>query len=416
MTASPEHAVALAARTSYGRLVALLASRTRDVAAAEDALSDAFVAALDRWPEVGVPANPDAWLVAVARRRLLDDARRAAVRERAEPMLAYAASLLEAAPRDDRDGLPDALAATATLPDRRLELLFVCAHPAIDPTIRTPLMLQAVLGLDASVIASAFLAAPSAMAQRLVRAKRKIRDAAVPFDLPEISALPSRLEAVLEAIYAAFGTGWDAIHGSDLARADLAEEAIYLGRLVVSALPDEPEPRGLLALMLYCDARRATRRSEAGAYIPLKDQDARSWNREHVRQAESLLQAAARMQRPGRFQLEAAIQSAHLAPAFGAPSDDIAIVALYDALVAVAPTVGAFVNRAAAIARARGPLDALDALNAVDGAAANQYQPAWVLRAHLLAQLGRTAEASAARERAVGLTEDPAVRAYLLSE
>jgi RNA polymerase sigma-70 factor (ECF subfamily) len=415
MTTSPEQAIALAARTSYGRLVALLASRSRDVAAAEDALSEAFVAALERWPEVGVPANPDAWLLAVARRRLLDDARRASVRERAEPALAYAISLLEPAP-DPLSGHPaDALQMNGTLPDRRLELLFVCAHPAIDPGIRTPLMLQAVLGLDASVIASAFLTAPATMAQRLVRAKRKIRDAAVPFELPPVSALPARLNAVLEAIYAAFGTAWDAIHGSELARADLADEAIYLGRLVVAALPDEPEPRGLLALMLYCEARRSTRRTTDGAYIPLRDQNAESWNREHIRQAESLLQAAARMQRSGRFQLEAAIQSAHLAPAFGARSDDVAIVALYDALVAVAPTIGAYVNRAAAIARADGPLEALNALNAIDGSATSQYQPAWVLRAHLLAQLGKPQEAAAARERAVGLTEDPAVRAYLLT-
>jgi DNA-directed RNA polymerase specialized sigma24 family protein len=276
-------AIELAARTSYGRLVAVLAARSRDVAAAEDALGDAFAAALAQWPEVGVPASPEGWLVAAARRRLADGRRRTAVREAAADEIAYAASFLA------RDAA--SVGASDPFPDRRLGLLFACAHPAVDPGVRTPLMLQVVLGLDAREIASAFLESPAATAQRLVRAKRKLRDAGVPFAVPEREELAPRLTAVLEAIYAAFGAGWDAVVGGDPGggddargreppparpipadgmsaaaaadgsmraahRADLADEAIWLGRLVVDALPEEPEPRGLLALMLYCHARR----------------------------------------------------------------------------------------------------------------------------------------------------------------
>lgn len=402
MSVSSDDAVELAARTSYGRLVALLSVRSHDVGAAEDALSDAFIAALEQWPDAGVPANPEAWLLATARRRLVDRARHDAVRARAEPLLAYTASLGEQAFE------------LGALPDRRLELLFACAHPAIDPSIHTPLMLQAVLGLDASVIASAFLSPPTAMAQRLVRAKRKIRDAGIRFEIPEPESFPARLEAVLEAIYAAFGTGWDAIAGSDAMRADLANEALYLCRLVVDALPHEAEPRGLLALMLYCDSRRVARRDIEGRYIPLSAQNSSQWNLAQIAEAESLLQAAARLARAGRFQIEAAIQSAHLAPMFGRLADETGIVALYDALLLYAPTVGALVNRAAAVARAHGADAGLMALDGVPADVVEGYQPWWVLRSHLLLQCGRVDEAALARTRAIGLTEDPAVRAFLL--
>lgn len=393
-------AVELAARTSYGRLVAILAARTRDVAAAEDALSEAFAAALRRWPAAGVPDQPEAWLIAAARRRLTDAARHARVRDAAEPALAYAATLADAG-----EG--------RVFPDRRLDLMFACAHPAIDEAVRTPLMLQVVLGIDAHVVASAFLAAPAAMQQRLVRAKRKLRDAGVRFEVPGPDELRPRLDAVLEAIYAAFGAGWDAIAGGDTARRDLADEATWLARLVVQALPDEPEPLGLLALLLYCQARRSTRRDAAGAYVPLDAQDASRWEVAAIGEAESLLVRAARRLRPGRFQLEAAIQSAHLAPAFGRDTDWPAIAALYDALAAWAPTVGVLVNRAAAHGAAFGAEAGLAAAEAPGRDAVRDYQPWWALRAHLLARAGDAPGAHAAYTTAMGLTEDAAVRAFL---
>jgi RNA polymerase sigma-70 factor, ECF subfamily len=427
------HAVEVAARTSYGRLVALLAARSRDLSAAEDALSEAFVHALQQWPTQGVPSAPDAWLMAVARRRLLDTQRHDAVQTRTLPALTHAQTELLALGNDVPNG-------ERVLPDRRLELLFACAHPAIDVSIRTPLMLQAVLGLEAVDIAGVFLTAPATMAQRLVRAKRKIRDAGVPLERPSPEELPARLEVVLEAIYAAFGTGWDAADGSDLLRADLAEEAIFLARVVVDALPSEPEASGLLALMLYCQSRKAARRNADGAYVPLSLQHVTDWNAEMIAEAESVLQAAARIGRPGRFQLEAAIQSAHIARTRdmrrtdvhrggarqrGDRDNGVAIVALYDSLLKYAPTVGALVGRAAAVGEAFGAAAGLHAADAiaeiVDAGVLQDYQPWWALRAHLLQRLSqqdasRAHDARTARVRAAGLTQDAAVRAYLLRD
>ncbi len=238
------------ARAAYGRLVAYLAARSRDVAAAEDALAEAFAAALRVWPETGVPERPEAWLFTAARRQLIQAGRRQAVRGAAEPTLALLAE-------ERQDRAPDAF------PDERLKLLFVCAHPAIDPAARAPLMLQTVLGLDAARIASAFLVAPAAMGQRLVRAKTRIREAGIAFAVPEPEELPERLAAVLDAIYAAYGSGWEDAAGTDARRKGLTAEAIWLARLVTALLPGEPEARGLLALMLYCEARAAARRDAA---------------------------------------------------------------------------------------------------------------------------------------------------------
>src|SRR5499426_1727224 len=293
-------AAELAARTSYGRLVAYLAASWRDVAAAEDALGDALVAALESWPRAGVPDNPDAWLFAAARRQLIDAARHAKVEASAAPGF----ELIVAQARGDA-------VIDTTFPDERLKLLFVCAHPAIDETARTPLMLQTVLGLDAARIASAFLVSPTTMSQRLVRVKARIREAEIRFEVPELPELPSRVEAVLEAIYAAFGSDWEDIAGSDPRRRGLAEEAIWLGRLVARLLPGEPEGLGLLALMLHCEARHPARRDAGGGYVPLSRQDVTIWDRPMVEEAEKILATASRVGRPGRFQLEAAIQSAH---------------------------------------------------------------------------------------------------------
>jgi RNA polymerase sigma-70 factor (ECF subfamily) len=391
-------AAELAARASYGRLVAYLAARSRDVAGAEDALSDAFVAALEAWPRTGVPTRPEAWLLTAARRRLVDGARHAAVAAAAANALAVV-------------GTNDA-PAPAEFPDERLKLLFVCAHPAIDEAARTPLMLQTVLGLDAARIASAFLVAPATMAQRLVRAKAKIRDAGVRFDVPDTAELSGRLDAVLEAIYAAYGTGWDDVIGADSRRRGLAEEAIWLGRLVAQLVPDEPEASGLVALMLHCEARRGARRDGEGRYVPLNTQDTARWSPSLIDEAERRLAAAAQRQKAGRFQLEAAIQSVHARRAVTGNTDWESIALLYEGLLRLAPTVGARVGHAAALAEARGTEAGLAALEQLPADVVSSYQPYWALRGHLLSAR-RPSEARQAYARAIELSDDPAVRAFL---
>ena len=394
------HAVERVARDSYGRLVTFLAARSRDLAAAEDALADAFRIALETWPRDGLPDRPEAWLLTAARRRLIDGARHLRVRAEAVPDLRIAAE--EAA----------VLAEAGRFPDERLKLLFVCAHPAIDPAIHTPLMLQTVLGLDAARIASAFLVSPTAMGQRLSRAKGKIRDAGIGFELPEAKDLPPRLDAVLEAVYAAYGSGWDDVAGADPRRRGLAAEAIDLGRMLRPLLPAEPEVEGLLALMLHCEARREARRSPAGDYVPLSEQDTARWSKPMITEAERILAAAAQDRRFRRFQLEAAIQSVHAQRARTGRTDWEAIALLYEGLVRLAPTIGALVGQAAAMAEARGATAGWALLDAIPAEAVASYQPYWALAAHLLRRLGEPAEA--AYERAIGLCEDPAMRAFLL--
>jgi predicted RNA polymerase sigma factor len=397
-------AVERAARESYGRLLAFLAARSHDVAAAEDALGDAFHAALRTWVGNGVPQNPDAWLLTAARRRLIDRARRERVRDDALQTLLVAAEEAQ-----------EMTTASVEFPDERLKLLFVCAHPAIDAAARTPLMLQTVLSLDAARIASAFLVSPTAMGRRLTRAKAKIRDARIAFELPETGELPERLDAVLEAIYAAYGSGWDDITGADPRRQGLTGEAILLGRLLTKFLPAEPEALGLLALMLHCEARRDARRSPAGAYVPLSEQDVSLWSKPLTEQAEHLLVAAAQAGRMGRFQLEAAIQSVHARRAITGETNWESIALLYEGLVRIAPTVGAMLGRAAAIAEAKGADAGWSLLEAIPAEAVLSYQPYWALRAHLLQRLGRAEGAMAAYTRAIGLSADPAMRDFLVA-
>ena len=348
-----------------------------------------------------MPERPEAWLFTAARRQLIQGGRRRAVRSAAEPVLELLAE-------ERRDQEPD------TLPDERLKLLFVCAHPAIDPAARAPLMLQTVLGLDAARIASAFLVAPSTMGQRLVRAKQRIRDAGIAFAVPEPEELPRRLDAVLDAIYAAYGSGWEDAAGTDARRKGLTEEAIWLARLVTALLPAEPEARGLLALMLYCEARAPARRDALGRFVPLSAQDAALWSRDLIVEAERALAAAAALRRPGRFQLEAAIQSVHIQRPITGRTNWEAIALLYDGLVALAPTMGALVGRAAALGEAQGPAAGLAALAALPPEAARAYQPWWAVRAHLLAAQGDPAAPEAYRT-AAGMAEDPAVKAFLLA-
>ncbi len=302
----------------------------------------------------------------------------------------------------------------AEIPDERLSLMFACAHPAIDAGIRAPLILQTILGFDAATIASAFLVAPTAMGQRLVRAKQKIAQAGIPFRLPERADLPERLEAVLEAIYATFTEGWADPAGTEARRRNLAEEGIWLGRLVASLLPDEPETLGLLALMLYAEARRTARRDAQGEYVPLAEQDTSQWDADLIAEAEALLRAASGQGAIGRYQLEAAIQSAHVVRRRDGRADWPAIASLYEALYALTQSPVVAINRAIAISEVRGPAAGLALLDALDGSPRlTDYQPYWAARAGLLARTGKADEADRAYELAIGLESDPAVRRFL---
>ena len=384
------------ARESYGRLVALLAVRTRDLASAEDILAEAFAAALAQWPAEGVPANPDGWLITVAKRRHADLLRREQVRMNGEPHLQMLAAEIDEA---------------GELPDRRLALMFACAHPRIERAARAPLILQAVLGITARAIAAAFLVSPASMGQRLVRAKAHIRESAISFSIPERNEMPERLNAVLEAIYAAYSTGWD---GVDEGASELAPEAIWLAGLIVELLPAEPETKALLALMLYAEARRHARRDRNGCYAPIDRQDIALWDHAQIGKAEALLHAANRDGPTGRYQLEAAIQSAHVAQRLGGADCWPAIVALYDHLVAATNSPVAMLNRAAALAEVAGPEAALAELSAIS---ADQrmlgYQPYWATLGHLCLRAGHIEAGREALTVAIGLTTDDAVRQHL---
>jgi RNA polymerase sigma-70 factor (ECF subfamily) len=400
--AQARNAVEAVARRSYGKLVAYLAARTRDVASAEDALSDAFASALTAWPAKGCPSNPEAWLLTVARRKAMNAARQ----QRKGQIVAEQLKLLS-------DGLDD-VAAEANIPDERLAMMFACAHPAIDVTIRAPLILQVVLGLDAATIASAFLVSPAAMGQRLVRAKNKITQAGIPFRVPEREELPGRLCTVLDAIYAAFAEGWIDAGGTEIARRDLAEEAIFLGRLVTELLPGDAEALGLLALMLHAEARRPARRNAQGDYVPLRDQDPELWDLHMIDEAEALLLRASASGSIGRYQLEGALQSAHVHRRRTGRANWAAVVDLYDALLALSGSPVVVINRAVAIAELHGARAGLEAMQEIAAdMRLSEYQPYWAARAELLAKAGIDDEARNAYEVAIGLERDPAVRRFL---
>ena len=400
--AQARRAVEEAARRSYGKLVAFLAARTHDVAAAEDALSEAFASALIDWPLHGCPENPEGWLLTVARRKSIDAMRRRHRDELAGADLQLITEGLEAA------------AASTQIPDQRLALLFACAHPAIEEVVRAPLMLQVVLGLDAVAIASAFLISPATMGQRLVRAKNKIRQARIPFRIPEQEELRGRLDTVLDAIYAAFAEGWSDAAGADAARRDLAQEAIFLCRVVIELMPEEPEALGLLALMLHAEARSGARRNANGDYVPLAEQDIARWDSRMIREAEELLLRASQLERIGRFQLEAALQSAHVFRRMAGHNNWADVVRLYESLFAISGSPVVAINRALAIGEWRGGTAGLEALEEVAAdARVKQYQPYWAARADLLAKTGAADQAHEAYEMAIGLERDPAVRRFL---
>jgi RNA polymerase sigma-70 factor (ECF subfamily) len=349
--------------------------------------SEAFASALVEWPLKGCPANPEAWLLTVARRKAIDAVRRQRTAEVSVEELQVRA-----------EGL-DAFANGAEIPDRRLALMFVCAHPSIDAAIRAPLMLQVVLGLDAKTISSAFLVSPATMGKRLVRAKDKIRQAAIPFSLPEREQLPGRLDAVLDAIYAAFTEGWADPCGADVVR----QEAFFLARLVAELLPDQPEALGLLALMLHAEARRSARRDANGEYVPLAQQDPALWNSAMISEAEALLLRASTFGLMGRYQIEGALQSAHVYRCRTGDANWRAVLELYDALWAISASPVVAINRALAVAEIDGATAALDELTKMGAdVRVAEYQPYWAARAELLVRTGAHNEARHAYEIAIG--------------
>lgn len=403
MSASATHAaIEAVARNSYGRLIAYIAARSGDVAGAEDALSDAIAAALERWPADGVPQKPEAWLLHAARNRMIDAARRRQIRQQSETILRQITEEAHAIAVTHED-----------FPDERLKLLFVCAHPAIDPTARTPLMLQTVLGVDAARIASAFLVSPAAMSQRLVRAKNKIRAAGIPFRVPESPVWNERVSFVLDAIYSAYTTGWESVMDVSSTHHALARDAIAIGRTLAQLMPTEPEALGLLALMLHCDARRKARYTSNGEFVPLDKQDTTRWCQPMIEEAEKHLRAAAALKRIGRYQLEAAIQSIHANRAVSGTIDWPEIALLYEGLVKIAPGIGSLVGRAVALVQAGKLAAGFAALDEVLAERIVNYQPYWAARGHLLQLLNRKDEAVKAFTRAASLTDDPALRAYL---
>jgi RNA polymerase sigma-70 factor (ECF subfamily) len=395
-------AIERVARLSHGRLVARLVARTRSLADAEDALADALVKALETWPETGVPENPEAWLTTTARNRAIDRARTGALPGNYERELTRMA--------EERANDPTAQT------DPRLPLMFVCAHPAIDPSLRAPLMLQMVLGVDARRMASAFLVPPGTLGQRLTRVKAKIDRTAIPFELPDGRDFGTRMADVLDAIYAAYVVGYNGMPAGDPKAAGLAWEALWLASLLADGFPHEAEAHGLLSLMLFAEARRPARTDPAtGALVPLGEQDTSLWDAGMLADAETALRNASRRPSLGRYQLEASIQAVHAARGRVGSTDWKALALLYAGLVRIAPTVGARTGYAAVLCETEGPGAALSVLDAVDEDIRAGYQPWWAARAHILALSGSVTAALEAYDRAIGLADDPAARIFLAS-
>lgn len=400
MSHSPAaEAAAAAARDGYGRLVALLAAADGDIAAAEDALADALERALRTWPDRGIPDKPEAWLLTVARNRQRDRWKSAEVQR--------------TAPLDpDRDGARAVILDEVdpyAIGDHRLELMGVCAHPAIDPGVRTPLMLNVVLGFTAAEVAAAFAVPKATMATRLVRAKRRIKDTEISFDLPDRGQLPDRMEAVLEAVYGAYVIEWAAAEPQPRR---LPPEAARLAEVLAELAPRDAEVRGLAALVLLSAARSPARTDPAGNFVPLADQDPARWDGRQIARAHEHLRAAHAERTLGRFQVEAAIQATHCARRPGAVADWATLKQLHTTLHRLAPTHGSATALAAVLTETDGPAQALAFLDewVLDSV---PFQPAWATRAHLLALLGRGAEAAAAYDRAIALTTRQPERDYL---
>jgi RNA polymerase sigma-70 factor, ECF subfamily len=397
VTAVPPAEIERVFRQEHGRAVAVLVRRFGDIDVAEEAVQDAFAEAVRRWPSAGLPPSPAGWIITTARNRAIDRLRREAAREHK-----HAQAALAHAPDDPVEEGP--------VQDDRLRLIFTCCHPALAVPAQVALTLRLLGGLTTTEIAHAFLVPEPTMAQRLVRAKGKIRDAGIPYRVPAEADLPERLRAVLAVVYLIFNEGYAASSGERLVREDLCAEAIRLGRLLAELMPDEPEAMGLLALMLLSSARRASRTTPGGDLVPLAEQDRSLWDRSLIAEGQALVRRCLRLGRPGPYQIQAAINAVHSDAPSADATDWAQIVALYDQLMAIAPSAVVALNRAVAVAEVEGPETALALVDELD---LDGYHLFHAIRADLLRRLGREPEAAAAYEAAIGLTDNAAERAFL---
>jgi len=397
MTGAPAAEIERVFREEYGRAVAILIRLCGDIGLAEEAVQDAFTAAVERWPSTGLPPSPAGWIIATARNRAIDRFRREASREHRH---AQAALLSVREPQAEE----------ALVPDDRLLLIFTCCHPALAPGAQVALTLRLLGGLTTAEIARAFLVPEPTMAQRLVRAKGKIRDAGIPYRIPSEADLPERLQPVLAVVYLIFNEGYAASSGDRLVREDLCAEAIRLGRVLAQLIPDEPEVMGLLALMLLLESRRASRTSASGELVPLPDQDRGRWDLALIAEGQGIVRRCLRRNQPGPYQIQAAINAVHSDAPVTSATDWRQILQLYDQLVSLAPSPVVALNRAVAVAEVEGP-DA--ALGLLDGLDLDGYRLFHAIRADLLRRLGRTAEAARAYEAAIARADNATERRFL---
>jgi RNA polymerase sigma-70 factor (ECF subfamily) len=399
-------------RREAGRCTATLIRILGDVDLAEDAVAEAFAVAAQRWPADGVPPNPGGWITTTARNRALDRLRRESTRDDRH-LAAHRLHDPAGAPEEEDPEMPDLDAFVDVVPDDQLRLIFLCCHPALAPDAQVALTLRLLGGLDTPEIARAFLVPEATLAQRIVRAKRKLRDNHAPYRVPRAAELPDRLHAVLTTLYLVYTEGHTASSGDALARTDLCAEAIRLARVLVDLMPDEAEAVGLLALLLLTEARQPARLAADGTMIRLAEQDRTRWDHDRIAEGHDLVRRCLRRNQPGPFQIQAAIAAVHADADSAATTDWSQIVTLYDQLFALRSNPVVALNRAVAVAERDGAAAGLDALSSIDAAALTDYQPFHAVRAELLARAGRTHEAGVAYDRAIELSANPAERGFL---